>query len=494
MVEETPEATTASSTLRGLNTADKIRICTWNVNGLRAVGGRRSPQQALSELLDSLGCDVTCFQETKTDRSGLNADFGRPAGYHSFFAFCTRHKAQSYSGTATFVKNLPVLAAATCLDDASFFPDGLAGAADLQGLSAERVKQLDCEGRTVVTDHGYFVLFNVYCPCAPCGEEEKAQDRLKFKADFQEILSYRLKQQLQVGRRVILVGDLNTMVSPLDCAWEVTDAHMLKSKGTPWIRGLLQAGFVDSFRFKCPDETLFTCWSTQTGARETNYGTRIDYILTDLQLAKSIESCNILTEEIGSDHCPVVATLSLTETLPFSPIGKMGSSCPPLCSCYFRELAGSQSKLSSFFEAYALPATSTAVALKPALKPPTPVSNRLRQAKLSFAPRTRNRSESLPNPSTALSSEVRDRLHRESQEKWKSIFTDKKPSVKCTGHNDPAVLRTVAKSGKNCGRKFWACDKPAGRSDDPNARCNFFQWADGGFKEVSASTKRPKVL
>lgn len=101
--------------------------------------------------------------------------------------------------------------------------------------------------------------------------------------------------------------------------------------------------FVDTFRFFHPTRTsAFTCWSTLTGARQTNYGTRIDYIFADCQLAREqFVAADIMPEVEGSDHCPVWGQLSCS----FLPSSKP----PPLCTRYLPEFAGKQQKLSRFF-------------------------------------------------------------------------------------------------------------------------------------------------
>jgi len=99
---------------------------------------------------------------------------------------------------------------------------------------------------------------------------------------------------------------------------------------------------VDTFRHFHPTRTnAFTCWSTLTGARQTNYGTRIDYIFADCQLAKDhFVAADIMPEVEGSDHCPVWGQLSC----PLLPSSKP----PPLCTRYLPEFAGKQQKLSRF--------------------------------------------------------------------------------------------------------------------------------------------------
>lgn len=99
---------------------------------------------------------------------------------------------------------------------------------------------------------------------------------------------------------------------------------------------------MDTFRYFHPNRTnAFTCWSTLTGARHTNYGTRIDYIFADCQLAKEhFVAADIMPEVEGSDHCPVWGQLSCS--------CRPSSKAPPLCTCYLPEFAGRQQKLSRF--------------------------------------------------------------------------------------------------------------------------------------------------
>lgn len=100
--------------------------------------------------------------------------------------------------------------------------------------------------------------------------------------------------------------------------------------------------FVDTFRYFHPTRiNAFTCWSTLTGARQTNYGTRIDYVFADCQLTREqFVAADIMPEVEGSDHCPVWGQLSCS-LLP-------SSKPPPLCTCYLPEFAGKQQKLSRF--------------------------------------------------------------------------------------------------------------------------------------------------
>ena len=101
--------------------------------------------------------------------------------------------------------------------------------------------------------------------------------------------------------------------------------------------------FVDTFRLFHPDQVeAYTNWCTVTGARATNYGQRIDYILADKWLAlNAFEDCIIMPEVEGSDHCPVKASLKWM----FVPSDKYS----PMCTKFYPEFSGRQQKLTMFF-------------------------------------------------------------------------------------------------------------------------------------------------
>ncbi len=345
---------------------------------------------------------------------------GRPKDFHAFFAFSVKHKATAYSGVVTFVQKekgmLRVMRSCNNLggggDVDSFWPQPLWDV-KLLNLPKQRVKQLDSEGRIVVTDHGHFLVFNVYCPCLSGDNEERLVDRTQFKNDFLAALTFRIKQMRHVGRRVVLTGDLNAVASPIDCGWEC-----LSTNCSSWIRGVL--GFyddlinekgersaattepscsgpppllVDLFRCAYPNrKNAFTCWNTKTSARSTNFGSRIDYILADPTLSKSLCMCDILPDVMGSDHCPVVSILEIegdnsSPSVAYDPADVEGPReelspdddyyCPPLCSCNFPELAGVQSSIKSYFRK---------LNEIPPIKPSQSSQGKLKQSKIPFTP------------------------------------------------------------------------------------------------------------
>lgn len=112
--------------------------------------------------------------------------------------------------------------------------------------------------------------------------------------------------------------------------------------------------FIDTFRYLHPDQkSAYTCWSTATGARALNYGSRIDYILANADLAKSsCQKSDIMPYIEGSDHCPVIAEFNV-EVIP-------SGRCPSLCTKWMPEFSGRQQKIHSFFQRK--PCTSTTIA------------------------------------------------------------------------------------------------------------------------------------
>lgn len=75
---------------------------------------------------------------------------------------------------------------------------------------------------------------------------------------------------------------------------------------------LLQAGFTDTFRHLYPDTTgVYSWWSYRFKARQNNAGWRIDYFIVSDRIADKITDAKILTDIMGSDHCPVELDIDL---------------------------------------------------------------------------------------------------------------------------------------------------------------------------------------
>ena len=107
---------------------------------------------------------------------------------------------------------------------------------------------------------------------------------------------------------VIVTGDMNVAHKEIDLKNPKTNR---KNAGfTDEERGkfteLLDAGFIDTFRYFYPDrEGIYSWWSYRFSARAKNAGWRIDYFCVSESLKERLKDAKILTDVMGSDHCPI---------------------------------------------------------------------------------------------------------------------------------------------------------------------------------------------
>jgi exodeoxyribonuclease III len=133
------------------------------------------------------GADVVCLQEMKSPRDRVAAHpaefgFGPGLKVDVFIACCHRHQRNGYNGVATIVRK-----GITSSVDAKCFGD----------------KELDDEGRCLLTRHGKLSVFNVYVPAACAGAQ------LEFKMRFLEALLHKVNDERSAGQHVVVAGDLN---------------------------------------------------------------------------------------------------------------------------------------------------------------------------------------------------------------------------------------------------------------------------------------------
>jgi len=256
--------------------SDKVKLVTWNVNGIRACG-----KKGLIEFAKSEKPDILCLQETKAHIDQCEESL-RSLGYkNSYWSSAVR---KGYSGVATFVHTEPKSVK--------------------KGIDIE---EYEAEGRIVLTEHQAFDLYNIYFPNGGSGDL-----RHNFKQKFLIDLNAHLKPKLKSGRPVIVVGDYNVARTEIDVYDPV---RLSKESGflpeeRKWFVDFLELGFVDTFRHFHPNEKdRYSWWSYRELARITNRGWRIDYICVSKNLEKNLVSADILDQVEGSDHCPVVAEL-----------------------------------------------------------------------------------------------------------------------------------------------------------------------------------------
>ena len=124
----------------------------------------------------------------------------------------------------------------------------------------------------------------------------------------------RLFQKLDQSKPVLVCGDLNVAHKEIDLKNPKTNRMNagFTDQEREKFQLLLDAGFIDTFRYFYPEQTnIYSWWSYRFKAREKNAGWRIDYFLASASLADKLKEAKIHTEIFGSDHCPVEVTVEI---------------------------------------------------------------------------------------------------------------------------------------------------------------------------------------
>ncbi len=260
-----------------LESAEILRIATWNVNSIRI----RLPL-ILSWLAEEQP-DIVCLQETKVEDHQFPEQELREAGYNSVFA-----GQKSYNGVAILSK-YPI-------DDVRIgFKSGYDG-------DNKRLLRAVIEGITIV---------NVYVPQGQTEDSPKFLYKLEFLGKLLEELSAGYTQK----DRLVLLGDINIApderdVVSADAMQNVVSFH---PKEHEFIEQFKQWGLQDIYRQFHKDGGLFSWWDFRTRGFEKNEGMRIDHIWVTDSIADQCQSCEIdvnnRSQPKPSDHAPVVCVV-----------------------------------------------------------------------------------------------------------------------------------------------------------------------------------------
>ena len=268
-----------------------MKFISWNVNGIRAC-----VKKGFLDFFNETDADIFCIQESKMQEGQL--DLNLP-GYHQYWNYAVK---KGYSGTGIFTKEEPI----------SVF----------YGLGIEEHEQ---EGRVITLEFKDYYFITVYTPNSQ-SELARLSYRMKWEEDFLAYLKKleekkpvifcgdlkesqpSLTQEAKPKKKpIIICGDFNVAATELDLK---NPKNNVKNAGfTPEEREkfktLLDSGFTDSYRYLHPDTEKYSWWSYRFKARERNAGWRIDYFLTSDSIKDKIKDAEILTDVMGSDHCPI---------------------------------------------------------------------------------------------------------------------------------------------------------------------------------------------
>ena len=252
-----------------------MKLVSWNVNGIRAC-----VKKGFLDYFHEVNADFFCLQETKlqADHSDLQLDV--------CYQYCNYAEKKGQAGTAIFAKEKPLSVS--------------------YGVGE---RESEAEGRIITLEYENFYLITVYTPNAK-RDLSRLGERLEWEDEIRHYL-----MELDKVKPILICGDLNVAHKEIDLK------NPKSNKGNSGftdeerekMTSLLNAGFIDSFRYLYPTETdRYTWWSYMAKVRERNIGWRIDYFLLSERLAPVLQDSQIHSDVLGSDHCPVCIEIDLS--------------------------------------------------------------------------------------------------------------------------------------------------------------------------------------
>ena len=251
-----------------------MKLISWNVNGIRAC-----VQKGFLEFFREADADIFCIQESKLQEGQIELEL---PGYYQYWNYAEK---KGYSGTALFTRQEPLSVT--------------------YGIG---IPEHDREGRVITAEFPDYYVVTCYTP-----NSQNELARLDYRMEWEDAwLGY--LRGLEERKPVIFCGDLNVAHQEIDLKNPKTNrknAGFTDQEREKFTR-LLEAGFVDTYRYFYPDqENIYSWWSYRFKAREKNAGWRIDYFIASPQLESRLEDGKIHTDILGSDHCPVELDLKI---------------------------------------------------------------------------------------------------------------------------------------------------------------------------------------
>lgn len=248
-----------------------MKIVSWNVNGLRA-----ATTKGFYDFFNEVDADLFGIQETKMQENQVDDNMKKLGNYQ----YWNSAEKKGYSGTAVFLKNKPL--------NVTYGSDN--------------------EGRVITCEYENFFFVNCYVP-----NSKRELERLNYRMEWEDQMREYLIS-LDKVKPVIYCGDLNVAHKEIDLKNPNTNHRSagFTDEEREKMTKLLDAGFLDTFRYINPDLTdAYSWWSYMFRSREKNVGWRIDYVIVSDRIKDKIKNVKIYSEILGSDHCPVGLDIDL---------------------------------------------------------------------------------------------------------------------------------------------------------------------------------------
>ena len=261
-----------------------IRLCTFNVNSIRA---RKDLMVSWLEHREN-DIDVLCLQEIKV----AEKDF--PYGDFERLGFsCEINGQKGYNGVAICSK-IPLESVRKGFGDPYW----------------DRQKRMICSKIWDVN------LISVYVPHGDSRGTAKYRYKLGWYGMFEDFLDRNFSPE----EKLMIVGDFNVARSDLDVHNPETmrDGIGTMAEEREALNHLLQWGLVDVFRHLYPEKRMFTWWDYIGGAIWKDKGMRIDYVLCSQPLVGRVADAQIdlwprqRRTPKPSDHAPAIISLERT--------------------------------------------------------------------------------------------------------------------------------------------------------------------------------------
>jgi exodeoxyribonuclease-3 len=254
-----------------------MRIASWNVNSLKV----RLPH--LEQWCREAQPDVMALQETKVGDDKFPREAIEALGYQVVFS-----GEKAYNGVAILARELLL--------------DAVAGVPEF-GDPQRRVLAATIAGVRIV---------NLYV----VNGQSVGSDKYAWKLEWLQAVTGYLRGELQRHGQVIVLGDFNIAPEDRDVhdpeAWR--GQVLCSEPERAALRGILDLGFIDSFREFVADPGHFSWWDYRQGAFRRNFGLRIDLILASEALRGRLRAASIdgapRRWERPSDHAPVILELA----------------------------------------------------------------------------------------------------------------------------------------------------------------------------------------
>lgn len=254
-----------------------MQFVSWNVNGLRSIY-----KKGFLNWFGAIRPDVLCIQETKAHEKQLPEDLRNIKGYNSYYSHPER---KGYSGVALYSK--------------------------IEPISIEKAfskNTIDDEGRIIISRYEKFTLMNIYFP-----NGKMSQERLDYKLEFYKAFLDECKLRMEKGEELLVCGDVNTAHKEKDIARPKQNENVsgFLPEEREWLDRFIDEGLVDTFRMFNGEGGHYSWWDYKTRARERNVGWRIDYFFASRGITPKIKASYMLSEIMGSDHCPIVLDMEI---------------------------------------------------------------------------------------------------------------------------------------------------------------------------------------